>query len=297
MKTITCFIVAWTTSSFSQAALYSDVISFGDSWSDTGNMYSAHGVPYAPFYDGNFSDGLTWTEQLAVQLGLTPTIESELGGFNYAWGGATALEGNSLPIPDIPPIPSLEDQVQEHLVDALGTASPTALYTIWAGVNDKQTDASTANAIASATMVASQTQNLITAGAQHILVLNQPFSAGSYNTAFNSTLDSLLTAISGNVMLLDMQALYTDVEANFGSYGLSSFTEHCGATADTPYGGGTLSENCDTLFRVDITGHHSAKGNQIIAQAAFNTVVPIPAAAWLFVSAFGGLAAIKKMLA
>jgi len=128
-------------------------------------------------------------------------------------------------------------------------------------------------------------------------VLNQPFDFSGYDIPFNNTLASLLATFSGNVMLLDMQALYADVEANYASYGLSSFSENCGATADTPYGGGTLSANCDTLFRVDVTGHHSAKGNQIIAQAAYNAVVPVPAAAWLFASALCLLSRLRRFYA
>ena len=66
-------------------ALYS----FGDSLSDTGNVYLATGgtLPGTPYFPGRFSNGPIWIDYLARSLGL-PITPSLAGGTNFAYGGA-----------------------------------------------------------------------------------------------------------------------------------------------------------------------------------------------------------------
>ena len=66
---------------------------FGDSLSDSGNLAAVapEFVPFPPYPDGQFTNGDTW----ATQLGLAPSV---LGGTNFAFGGARAVEnGDSIP--------------------------------------------------------------------------------------------------------------------------------------------------------------------------------------------------------
>ena len=70
------------------ASAFSALYAFGDSLTDTGNVYlAAPGVPLAPYYNGRFSNGPLWVEGLANNLGLSinPSVG---GGTNYAFGGA-----------------------------------------------------------------------------------------------------------------------------------------------------------------------------------------------------------------
>ncbi len=54
----------------SAASAYSDIFVFGDSLSDSGNVFAATGgFPPAPYYDGRFSNGPTYAEDLAGMLG------------------------------------------------------------------------------------------------------------------------------------------------------------------------------------------------------------------------------------
>ena len=64
------------------------VIVFGDSLSDTGNVFDVFGIPAAPNFQGRFSNGPVWVEGLAAGLGAPAPMPSRNGGTNYAYGGA-----------------------------------------------------------------------------------------------------------------------------------------------------------------------------------------------------------------
>src|SRR5580658_5393666 len=81
------------------------IYAFGDSLSDVGNVYSAVGIPASPpYYQGEFSNGPVWVQDLAAGLGLPALQPSRLGGTDYAYGsGETAPEpfNTSNPATDI----------------------------------------------------------------------------------------------------------------------------------------------------------------------------------------------------
>src|SRR6516164_8136639 len=80
-------------------AMPETLFAFGDSLSDAGNDYYIDGGtdPVSPFYQGHFSNGLTWVEDLSNMLGLGALTPSLKGGHDFAFGGAetgpTAIEG------------------------------------------------------------------------------------------------------------------------------------------------------------------------------------------------------------
>ena len=51
-----------------QASAYSSLVVFGDSLSDTGNVYAATGgvIPGAPYASGRFSNGPIWLDTFAL---------------------------------------------------------------------------------------------------------------------------------------------------------------------------------------------------------------------------------------
>lgn len=100
---------------------------FGDSLSDTGNIYRATGGAYPsspPYFQGRYSNGLVWVEYLASGLKLTPKQST-----NFAFGGATT--GTS----SMNGIPGLLAQV-DNFTKAHPDINPNALYVLWAGAND-----------------------------------------------------------------------------------------------------------------------------------------------------------------
>jgi phospholipase/lecithinase/hemolysin len=79
--------------------MFKTLFAFGDSLSDAGNDYYIDGGtdPVSPYYQGHFSNGLTWVEDLSSMLGLGTLAPSLKGGHDFAFGGAetgpTAIEG------------------------------------------------------------------------------------------------------------------------------------------------------------------------------------------------------------
>ena len=96
----------------SPANAFDELVVFGDSLSDTGNA-------------GRFSNGPVWVEGVANGLGLS-VRPSELGGTNYAIGGAR-LDPASGPT-------SLPAQMQRHLEG--NRLSRKRLYIVYGGGND-----------------------------------------------------------------------------------------------------------------------------------------------------------------
>src|SRR5271154_4079878 len=112
---------------------YTALFAFGDSLSDAGNDYLIDGRtdPVYPYYQGHFSNGLTWVEDLSNMLGL-PTLKPSLaGGNDFAFGGAetgpTAIEG-------VNPGDLLFQVAQYGLLHS--TPVGGALYTLDIGGND-----------------------------------------------------------------------------------------------------------------------------------------------------------------
>ena len=173
-----------------------ELVVFGDSLSDPGNVFALTGgyslppyeiIPTYPYLVGgfHFSNGPTWVEQLVLLGGvkLTSTLPAfRLPGVfkNYAVGGSRARGGaGTLPEGD------LSVQVQRYLADSGGLANPGATHVIFIGGNDIR-DALVASAIdptfatsqqiltAAVTAVATNIQVLYAAGARRFVVVNAP---------------------------------------------------------------------------------------------------------------------------
>lgn len=180
---------------------FSQVIVFGDSFSDDGNVRqrtenaSAGATSYPSsiynYADGRFTNSATttpgsgtyaglWHEQLArTFLGLPEATFSLGGGTDWAFGGATAQNGTRevmvIPSPGADltiTIDNLGKQVDDYLGSQVVDAN--ALYLVWGGINDLLLDDSAANVSATANRVAGLVSRLALAGAKHILVPNVP---------------------------------------------------------------------------------------------------------------------------
>ena len=190
-----------------QASPYSNLVFFGDSLSDTGNVLSLTTAfapppfPNFPGAPGRFSNGPVWTEYLASGLGFASASKPSnllfngtavvpigpLGGQNFSYGGArTGLGGAA------GSTTGLFGQLIDWNGSAFSTsltraADPNALYVVVAGANDLR-DARSANpggtaadavarAAAAATTAANVTKALALlaqAGARHFLISNLP---------------------------------------------------------------------------------------------------------------------------
>jgi phospholipase/lecithinase/hemolysin len=177
-------LLPWQASASSISRLYV----FGDSLSDTGNVYQASllaagtGLPASPYFQGRFCNGYLWVDYLTKQLGIELAPVAQLASaqsqsINFAYGGATTGSGNTVSLG----LPGLQQELEQYTQLLLHKiADAKALYAIWIGANDYLPDAEKAT---SATIrrdsqpVANITQairDLYALGARQFLVMNLP---------------------------------------------------------------------------------------------------------------------------
>jgi phospholipase/lecithinase/hemolysin len=184
---------------------------FGDSVTDTGNVYrlTSHTVPpVPPYYQGRFSDGPNWVDQLA-----------DLDKSNYAYGGATTDNTvTSYSISGTFIIPEVRQQIGLYFND---TANSTisfekTLYIIWAGVNDFIYNPSTPISSIVNSLI-NRVQDLLGMGPKNVLVFNiLPAQAMPLMNRFNQTL--LIMAITSLANSL-LQTSIGSIQRNYPNAG------------------------------------------------------------------------------
>lgn len=258
------------------AGPYNDLVVFGDSLSDAGNSYAQTGQPPSPpYFQGRASDGPVWVERLAPLLGVptpTPSALSGSSATDFAYYGARTTGGT---------VPSVGQQVQTYL--SSHTPSSGDLFTIQGGADDFS--AGVLDPTVPAHALRDDISSLLAAGARHVLVMNLPplgktpayvgtplegFATG-LSDAYDSTLSADLGMLRGNypqasISLLDANALFQQVIANPGAYGLTDVTHP--ALSGTPP---TAGPDADQHLFWD-TGHPTATGHQLLADAAAQAV-------------------------
>jgi outer membrane lipase/esterase len=298
------------------AAIYDQLVVFGDSLSDSGNNTIAIGsnpgqvvtgntyVPSQTYASGVYSNGPVWATDAAAKLGV-PLAPSLAGGTNYAYGGATTgPAGNGFPF-------SLLTQANQYL--AANTVSANALYVIAGGGNDARAALNTIagcagvclgptvaqTALQYAANVGAIVDALQAGGAQHIIVWNTPnlglapavaaggasglgtFLADSMNQALNAQL-----AGETGVTMFDIFGLGTSIALDPGAYGFTNVTDACGAV---------IGANCATYAYWDGI-HPTAAAHEVIADAFVVAAVP-ETSTWIMMIAgfaFVGFAAYRR---
>lgn len=145
---------------------FTQIVSFGDSISDTGNTFLAAGIPGAPYFEGRFSNGPVWVEVLAGLIGVAPPAPSLVGGTNNSWGGAETGVG-----PSFMGTPNLGTQVAAFV--AANTLAPTQLVTITGGGNDFL-NAGQNDPIVPVNNISSAITGLVASGGRNFIVANLP---------------------------------------------------------------------------------------------------------------------------
>ncbi len=302
-RLLAAFVLLWSGLA-AHANTYSNLFIFGDSLSDTGNIFAATGgaTPASPYFNGRFSDGPVWAEYLAAGLGLpNGGRASLLGGTDFAFGGARTAGGGS--------IPSVLSQVGSF-AGALPALDPNALYVLVAGGNDMRDArsafptmdaAGAAGRLAAATTAANNLRTAITQlaakGARNILISslpdlgNTPEAVGlglvapssDASLQFNLQINGLLgwgTSQGLTMSFLDMagvaSAIRNDALNNAGAtYGILNVQTPCGSFQ------GSIGISCSISAFSDAL-HPSARAHQLIGMAAL-AAVPEPAT-WLLMA-------------
>lgn len=227
---------------------YSQVVVFGASLSDTGNVFSATGgtspgpAPY--YFGGRWSNGPLWIENVAAEVGKTVT-RSSAGGTNFAYGGAKTcgIAGVTSDVPD------MCTQVAIFLGATGGKADSEALYVIDAAsvgnnilavLGSNELIPNSAVTAAAPADTAAMMQQLYNAGARRFMVTNAPdVGATPYVKSFGAEASAGATALT-NGFNAGLNSAMTGFKATNGAAkvaiadfngtsaeGLSNTTEPC----------------------------------------------------------------------
>jgi phospholipase/lecithinase/hemolysin len=288
-----------------RAAPITQIIAFGDSLTDTGNVFAgtANQVPASPpYFNGRFSNGPVWVERLASRLAIPAPGPSLLGGTNYAFAGAETGTGFNQPSPGVF-VPNIGTQIASYL--GSNTPKPGQLFVVWGGANDFL-DGQTNPAVPVANLSADITA-LAQAGAKTFLVPNLPLLGTTplglslppaqqqglnaltlaFDTQLAQTLTQLQSSLGITIDRLDALGLFNAIEANPGAFGFTDVTDQAKSGGiGVP---GSVVPNPNQYLWWDPI-HPTGPAHQLLGdQAAFAVGVPEPSS---FVALFFGTAAL-----
>ncbi|MFS0519155.1 SGNH/GDSL hydrolase family protein [Nostoc sp. UIC 10607] len=271
-----------------------EIYVFGDSLSDTGNVFNATGgiIPSSPtYFNGRFSNGPIWVEYLASNLGLNLNLNT-----NFAYGGATTGSKNI----GIASLPGLQQQINSF-TSTNPSANPNALYVIWAGTNDylDYFFGDIPNPTQAVNNLSVSVTSLAAVGAKNFLVVNLPdlgkfpVTGGNnqdssllstFTSAHNSSLTANLNFLSQqlspdiNLIPLDVNSLFNTIIAAPEEFGFTNVTESCvGDLSVVPINVPKQPVACEPdkfLFWDQI--HPTTSVHKLIGELAFSAVKPVP---------------------
>ena len=224
---------------------FSQLVIFGDSLSDTGNVYRLTNYTYPicpPYYQGRFCNGPNWIDRLS-------TIEK----LNYAYGSATTdsnyVQGyakfNTIPVPGV------RQQIAMYFQNTSTIDFTRTAYVVWAGGNDFIFNSS-ATITGIVRSYLNGVQDLLVGGAKNILVFNQPPSQDfPYIKRRNQTIIYTAITASANIgisiglaalqrdytnasiYMFDVYALISKILSNTSSVTFEDTVDQCWATYNT----------------------------------------------------------------
>lgn len=229
-----------------QAAPLHQIVVFGDSLSDNGNLYEFmnHQLPQSPpYYEGRFSNGPVWVEYL-VSSYFPQNAKKHLE--DYAVGGSGVSEDAEDDV-----LFTLKKQVATYLIAHEDKASEDSLYIVWIGANNylglpsdtEQTLKEVNDGITHSLEL------LVSRGAKHILLFNLPdlgrtpaaleFNAaevmGYFAHEHNARLLQMHYQLKQNYpevewIYYDLGSMFDDVLSHPELYGFSNTTGTCANT-------------------------------------------------------------------
>ncbi|KAF9126376.1 hypothetical protein BGW39_006681 [Mortierella sp. 14UC] len=199
---------------------FDNILVFGDSYSDVGNVYKLtnHAWPIKAYNHGRFTNGPVWSEHVARHKHLKLT--------NYAFGGSTTdstfVQGYSGAASDVP-VPGFIQQIDQHYAKHPLPKKDLAssIFVVDFQGNDYFFNP-TATPAAVVENIYKGIEKLVTLGAQNILVVENfdygtiPYFAG------NATVAGLFTQAA-----VGQQAAYKELEQRLAKkYGRTSDAKH-----------------------------------------------------------------------
>jgi phospholipase/lecithinase/hemolysin len=269
------------------AGTISDLVVFGDSLCDVGNVYQE-----PPYWQGRYSNGPIWVSRFSELLGVPEPTLSSAGGTNYAYGGAETGFGLSWT-----GTPNIGEQVYTYLDLDGRTPSNTTLVVLWGGANDifaalPNVPNASAAVISAVANLGQHIETLAGGGATQFLVPNLPplgltpmgkelfwlmpgadLLSEQFNTGLSAELDRLRSDLSVTIEGTDVHGMFLDAIENPSAYGLTNVTDRAMTAAE-----GT--DVSGYLFWDDV--HPTTYGHRILAD---NIAIPEPGPITLLLSA------------
>ncbi len=309
---LVCAIAA--TAPTARADTFTSLTVFGDSLSDTGNLFAATlgTTPESPpYFDGRFSNGPIWADILAEDFD-AKGLESQ----NFAYGGARAL-------PEADLLPDLPEQLGLFALTGSPDLGSRPIASLLFGANDIfgaiGTPELDAVAMAAANAVADAAVALSGFGFGDFLIFNLPDlgatprynlfapdaapAATAATLSFNATLEGRVDALRDtgiNVIDIDLFAFIDDMIADPAAFGVTDTTLPClfpNAAAAEFFVQPVLCEVAAQTGRAFFDGVHpnvvihAQVAGIVAAQVA---PVPLPASALLLFAGIAGLAALRR---
>ena len=237
---------------------YKNMVVFGDSLSDNGNLYAMtyhqkNGPIPSPknWYNGRFSNGIVLPEYLAPMLNISTT-----NFLDFAYGGAQTGFGNveNAAAPKGIKYPGLLNEISLFLHDKIRFKPNSTLYIIWVGA-DNYLDNKNKNLAGQIKQVSVETAEAISlltsrADAQHFMVINMPDlgktprarEAGkedpkiptelsaltkANNKALAKTLDNLKKKLGVDITYVDINQIFNATLNQPKQFGLTNTTQPC----------------------------------------------------------------------
>jgi outer membrane lipase/esterase len=248
----------------SAQSLYSSVTIFGDSLSDPGNIPKFFGLNYPPppYYNNQFSNGPIYAYYIDGLLGInTPFQDYAIGGAKTGVGNIGGLPGNpKIGLPNAGIDGELTYYMQSH-----PTPGSRDLFFVWGGANDYFSvlpSLGTLNGSALRSYLLSPTgpvtmtvdnlvadiKRLAQIGVKNFVVPNLPdlgdtpdyngnattksqggIVADAHNQRLAQALGQLQQQLHVNITIVDVGAVFKDLIANPGKYGITNITDQCNA--------------------------------------------------------------------
>jgi phospholipase/lecithinase/hemolysin len=281
-------------SQLSPANPLTNMVIFGDSLSDNGNLfeYMHHQLPQPPYFDGRFSDGPIWAEDLA-QSYFNTEAASHLK--DYAFGGAGVLND----INDDEELFTLKREISTYLLAHNDQADPNSMFFVWIGGNNylgvPEDIQETVNEVIEG--IQTDLERLVKKGAKHLTIINIPdlsktplakvLEAEAQFTTYSETHNKALLAMVEKLreshpevqwLFFDANQIFSEIYTHPADYGFNQIQDTCYDALVQPNSPKTVlnmvssvhsklnhPQNCDGYFFFDLI-HPTKQVHQLTAE-------------------------------